>query len=213
MCDNNDFFTTCLGSVNSNCAGSTSNPFADIALTVANTKGDSGMKADNPFASVKLAAPLSSDTSKNAAVLTSEGAAGGFSAFTKMNPFLSGSGTGLLSNISSSGSNESTADSASTSTAATKGPAVGFSGFKDPFKAMKEAAVNSSSRSFLDAAPVTGSGPSGGSNSFLGSSFVALGSKPLGNKEANDQEDDNEGDANYDPEAEVVITLPEGTFR
>ena len=37
--------------------------------------------------------------------------------------------------------------------------------------------------------------------------------KNVGNKEANDQEDDNEGDANYDPEAEVVITLPEGTFR
>ena len=173
------------------------------------------MKADNPFANVKLMAPPSSDSSKINATSNSEG----FAAFTNINPFLSSSGTGFLStalNDTNSQPNTTATAIAAVTTGSSKRSAA-FAEFKDPFKAMREAAGagTSSSSGFLSATTTGTSSTINGKNLSLGlnnSSSLGLGCKNSGSKEDDVNDEDNVGDANYDPEAEVVVTVPEGRF-
>ena len=89
------------------------------------------MKADNPFANVKLAAPRASESSETSDTSDAGGMAkdGGFTAFTNINPFLSSSGNGFLSAASINTSSQS--EDVAISTASMKG-SVGFADFKDP---------------------------------------------------------------------------------
>ena len=167
------------------------------------------MKADNPFANVKLAAPRVSESSEASDISDAGGTAkgGGFTAFTNINPFLSSSGNGFLSTASMKSSSQS--KDVTISTAPSKG-SVGFADFKDPFKAMRDAANASSSKGFLCATSAAASGAVKSTLGLTAGSSLGSGLNNSGSKGEDNDDNDNEGDANYDPEAEVVVTIPEG---